>query len=212
MTIPHRRTSRSTCATSPRSRRPLRGRVRAARPRAATVAAAERRSAIDVEVDAVRRRFRVATCAATASSCTARSARAELLEVPRFAAARREEIVGGCLAPMPGIVRAVHVGRRAITSRRVQVLVILEAMKMEHELIAHARRRGARGARRGRADGRSRTRCWWSSTPTMTGATRGEGLRCGRDSNPSTRSAAAPRGSRSTHPQTRNALSARADR
>jgi propionyl-CoA carboxylase alpha chain len=92
--------------------------------------------AIELEVDAVRRAFRVAV----------RDDRvflhgplggAELVELPRFAARGSDDRVGGCLAPMPGIVRQVLV---AIGDRveKGAVMVILEAMKMEHPLVAYA--------------------------------------------------------------------------
>jgi acyl-CoA carboxylase subunit alpha len=102
----------------------------------ATWVAAADDDAIELEVDAVRRRFRVAV----------RDDRvflhgplggAELIEVPRFAARHSDDTVGGCLAPMPGIVRQVLVA----VGDRVEhgaVMVILEAMKMEHPLVAHA--------------------------------------------------------------------------
>jgi propionyl-CoA carboxylase alpha chain len=90
---------------------------------------------LDVEVDGVRRRYDVATggdLVAVHSSLGT----TELAELPRFPARRRDEVAGGCVAPMTGMVRAVHVapGDRV---RRGQVLLVLEAMKMEHELAAH---------------------------------------------------------------------------
>jgi len=59
----------------------------------------------------------------------------ELREVPRFPPPAREELRGGCLAPMPGRVLAV---KRAPGERvaKGEVLVVLEAMKMEHEVAA----------------------------------------------------------------------------
>ncbi len=62
---------------------------------------------------------------------------AELVEIPRFPPARREEIAGGCVAPMPGVVRqvCVAVGDRV---EKGAVLLVLEAMKMDLPLIAHA--------------------------------------------------------------------------
>jgi len=59
----------------------------------------------------------------------------ELREVPRFPAAAGEQVAGGCRAPMPGRILAV----RSAPGERVtkgQVLVVLEAMKMEHEVVA----------------------------------------------------------------------------
>jgi len=59
----------------------------------------------------------------------------ELCEVPRFPPPAREEIRGGCRAPMPGKILAVRVtpGQAVNTG---DTLVILEAMKMEHEVVA----------------------------------------------------------------------------
>jgi propionyl-CoA carboxylase alpha chain len=59
----------------------------------------------------------------------------ELREVPRFAPPLREEVRGGCLAPMPGKILAVRVAVGQ-TVNRGSALVILEAMKMEHEVSA----------------------------------------------------------------------------
>jgi propionyl-CoA carboxylase alpha chain len=59
----------------------------------------------------------------------------ELQEVPRFPPPAREEVRGGCHAPMPGKILAVRVapGERVM---RGATLVVLEAMKMEHEVTA----------------------------------------------------------------------------
>jgi propionyl-CoA carboxylase alpha chain len=59
----------------------------------------------------------------------------ELCEVPRFPPPAREEVRGGCLAPMPGKILAVRV-EPGQAVRRGETLVILEAMKMEHEVVA----------------------------------------------------------------------------
>jgi len=59
----------------------------------------------------------------------------ELREMPRFPPPVRDEVRGGCRAPMPGRILAV----RSAAGERVtqgQVLVVLEAMKMEHEVLA----------------------------------------------------------------------------
>jgi propionyl-CoA carboxylase alpha chain len=60
---------------------------------------------------------------------------ARLVEVPRFPDSADEDDAGSLHAPMPGkILRvAVRVGDRV---REGQVLVVLEAMKMEHSLKA----------------------------------------------------------------------------
>ena len=59
----------------------------------------------------------------------------ELHEVPRFPPPQREDVRGGCHAPMPGKVLALRVeaGQKV---RKGDPLVILEAMKMEHEVVA----------------------------------------------------------------------------
>ena len=51
--------------------------------------------------------------------------------LPRFPGKAEEEVAGGLTAPMPGKIVAVQV---AVGDRveRTQVLVVLEAMKMEH--------------------------------------------------------------------------------
>jgi len=59
----------------------------------------------------------------------------ELHEVPRFPSALREEVHGGCLAPMPGKILAVRVASGQPV-KKGEALVILEAMKMEHEVLA----------------------------------------------------------------------------
>ena len=92
--------------------------------------------AIDVEVDGVRSRFTVAV-AGDAVAVHGPLGTTELVEMPRLPATRRADVAGGCVAPMTGIVRAVHVapGDRV---RKGQVLLVLDAMKMEHELAAQA--------------------------------------------------------------------------
>jgi propionyl-CoA carboxylase alpha chain len=59
----------------------------------------------------------------------------ELHEVPRFPRPASEEAHGGCRAPMPGRVLAVHCAPGDRVTRG-QVLALLEAMKMEHEVRA----------------------------------------------------------------------------
>jgi acetyl-CoA carboxylase biotin carboxylase subunit len=64
----------------------------------------------------------------------------ELRRVPRFPPPAHEEVRGGCLAPMPGKILRVHVAPGDAVARGTP-LVILEAMKMEHEVVApHAGR------------------------------------------------------------------------
>jgi propionyl-CoA carboxylase alpha chain len=90
---------------------------------------------IDLELDGLRRRVAVDARGLLHFARSSLGATA-LEEVPRFAASAQEELAGACVAPMPGVVRDV---RAAVGDRVAKgaVLLILEAMKMEHELIAH---------------------------------------------------------------------------
>ena len=116
-----------------------------------------RPDAIDVEIDGVRRRV----------------PRRDGRRRGRRARAARHQRAGRGAAPSrrPARRRRRRLPRaddRASSARctsrpgdrveKGQVLLVLEAMKMEHELRRAGRRRRARGARRGRADGRSRRR------------------------------------------------------
>jgi propionyl-CoA carboxylase alpha chain len=66
-----------------------------------------------------------------------------LVEAPRFPPPQAEEVVGGLVAPMPGRVVEVAVAEGA-TVARGDLLVIVEAMKMEHRVTApHAGTVGA---------------------------------------------------------------------
>ncbi len=58
-----------------------------------------------------------------------------LVEQPRFPEPGAEQIAGGCVAPMPGkIIKVLVTEGQAVT--KGTVLVILEAMKMEHSVAA----------------------------------------------------------------------------
>ncbi len=89
---------------------------------------------IELEIDGVRRRFRVAMCEdGFLVHGWGSTTRLEL--IPRFPPPRREEIAGGCNAPMPGVIREVRVS----VGERVEpgaILLVLEAMKMEHQIVA----------------------------------------------------------------------------
>ncbi|MFN8642404.1 MAG: biotin/lipoyl-containing protein [Candidatus Binatia bacterium] len=93
-----------------------------------------RADAIALEIDGVRRRFLVAVEGDTTYLHGPLGA-ATLVEQPRFPARAGDELGSGCLAPMPGIVRQVLVqpGDRV---DKGTVMVVLEAMKMEHPLVA----------------------------------------------------------------------------
>jgi propionyl-CoA carboxylase alpha chain len=88
------------------------------------------------EVDNVRRRFRVAHAGHHVWVHGA-GGTSQLERSPRFPPARGEALAGACAAPMTGLVRQVCVapGQRVAAG---EVLVVLEAMKMEHALAAHA--------------------------------------------------------------------------
>ena len=61
-----------------------------------------------------------------------------LTAVPRFPEAERgEAVAGGLVAPMPGTVLAVHAAP-GDTVAQGQLLMIVEAMKMEHRITAPA--------------------------------------------------------------------------
>jgi propionyl-CoA carboxylase alpha chain len=92
--------------------------------------------ALALEVDGVQRRFLVAEDGARVCVHGA-GAGSDLARVPRFPEAVREDATGGFCAPMTGVVREVRVA----AGDRVEagmVLLVLEAMKMEHPLVAHA--------------------------------------------------------------------------
>jgi propionyl-CoA carboxylase alpha chain len=59
----------------------------------------------------------------------------ELLELPRFPVKGKDDIESGLTAPMPGSVLALHV-KPGDTVEQGQLLLILEAMKMEHQITA----------------------------------------------------------------------------
>lgn len=58
-----------------------------------------------------------------------------LVERPRFPDSRRVDISGGLKAPMPGVVRQIAVSPGEVVSKG-QLLLVLEAMKMEHRIVA----------------------------------------------------------------------------
>ena len=59
----------------------------------------------------------------------------ELQELPRFPDSKQVDFTGGLVAPMPGNVTTIHVEEGA-TVEEGQLLLILEAMKMEHRITA----------------------------------------------------------------------------
>jgi len=59
----------------------------------------------------------------------------ELIEKPRYPLVGRSDDAGGLRAPMPGVIRAVWVQPGEAVAKG-QLLVTLEAMKMEHRIVA----------------------------------------------------------------------------
>jgi propionyl-CoA carboxylase alpha chain len=89
---------------------------------------------VDLELDGVRRRFSVLG-GVDAPIVHGPLGTAALNRVPQFPPPRGERMAGGCLAPMTGVIRDI----RVTVGSRVgpgTVLLVLEAMKMEHEMIA----------------------------------------------------------------------------
>ena len=91
---------------------------------------------IVVEIDRVRRRFLVAR-GDQGVVVQSSSGSVVLDPVQRFPKAVREDLAGGCVAPMTGVVRKVCV-TEGDTVKQGELLLVLEAMKMEHQLVAHA--------------------------------------------------------------------------
>jgi len=89
-----------------------------------------------VELDGVRRRFRVATDGGRIF-VHGPDGTTELTRVARFQLSRAEELAGGCVAPMTGIIRKVNVSVGDEVAEGA-VLLVLEAMKMEHQLVTHS--------------------------------------------------------------------------
>ena len=59
----------------------------------------------------------------------------ELDEVPRYPDAEGHDVGGGLMAPMPGVIRSLAVAPGAAVAKG-QLLLVLEAMKMEHRILA----------------------------------------------------------------------------
>jgi acetyl-CoA carboxylase biotin carboxylase subunit len=89
---------------------------------------------LTVELDGVRRTFRVAA-GAHGIVVHGPLGTSTLVPVPRFPPSHGEDLAGGCLAPMTGIIRdvRVQVGDRV---EKGTVMLVLEAMKMEHQMVA----------------------------------------------------------------------------
>jgi acetyl/propionyl-CoA carboxylase alpha subunit len=95
---------------------------------------------VDLEVDGIRRAYsvhRVTADSRTSVFVDGPDGSSSLTEVPRFAGPTAADRGGSLLAPMPGlVVRVLAETGAAVTAG--QPLVVLEAMKMEHEVTAPA--------------------------------------------------------------------------
>ena len=95
---------------------------------------------VDLEVDGIRRAYsvhRVTAGSRTSVFVDGPDGSSSLTEVPRFAGPTAADRGGSLLAPMPGlVVRVLAEAGAAVTAG--QPLVVLEAMKMEHEVTAPA--------------------------------------------------------------------------
>ena len=89
---------------------------------------------IAIALDGVRRRCQIITRDGVHYVHSALGT-SELHEVPRFPPPVREEVRGGCRAPMPGKILTVRV-EAGLAVAKGDTLIILEAMKMEHEVVA----------------------------------------------------------------------------
>jgi propionyl-CoA carboxylase alpha chain len=87
---------------------------------------------IELEIDGVQRTLSV-TSDGLLHWVQGATGEVRLLEVPRFPEPEQERVTGGYVAPMPGKVVAVNVEPGQLVSAG-QVLMILEAMKMEHSI------------------------------------------------------------------------------
>jgi propionyl-CoA carboxylase alpha chain len=92
---------------------------------------------IDLAIDGLRSRYDLARDGARRFVHGPRGA-VELTALPRFPKAARQAASGSLVAPMPGKVLSVHVAQGE-SVRNGQLLLILEAMKMEHRITATLR-------------------------------------------------------------------------
>jgi propionyl-CoA carboxylase alpha chain len=91
--------------------------------------------AVDLEIDGVRRAFRVTPGPGGAVFVQDAHGELRLQELPRFPEPETAEVAGGYSAPMPGKVLDVRVSAGARVAKG-QVLLTMEAMKMELQVTA----------------------------------------------------------------------------
>jgi len=87
---------------------------------------------LDLELDGARRVLAVLTNGHR-SWVQSPSGEVQLVELPRFPEAEVEAVAGGYAAPMPGKIVSVHVAPGEKVNRGT-LLVVMEAMKMEHRI------------------------------------------------------------------------------
>jgi propionyl-CoA carboxylase alpha chain len=89
---------------------------------------------VEARIDGVRARY-VVVAQGDRWHVQGPTGRADLVELSPFPRAGLEQVVGGQAAPMPGSIRvvAVRVGQEVAAG---QMLVVMEAMKMEHTITA----------------------------------------------------------------------------
>ncbi|MEO6196670.1 MAG: biotin carboxylase N-terminal domain-containing protein [Dehalococcoidia bacterium] len=87
---------------------------------------------LDLEIDGIKRQLSV-TSDGLQHWVQSSTGEVALTEVPRFPEQEQEQVAGGYSAPMPGRIVAVHAepGQQV---KAGEVLIILEAMKMEHRI------------------------------------------------------------------------------
>jgi len=89
---------------------------------------------VEMTVNGVHRRYRVSRAGGRHFVDSALGS-TDLIEVDRFPAVEEESAAGSLLAPMPGVVRRVEVAGGEIVAAG-DLLLVLEAMKMEHNVLA----------------------------------------------------------------------------
>jgi acetyl/propionyl-CoA carboxylase alpha subunit len=89
---------------------------------------------IALVVDQIYRTYRIGMSTDTCH-VDSRLGTSELKLTPRFPTHEAEDVVGGCHAPMPGKVLEVRIAI-GDSVRRGDLLVVLEAMKMEHQIVS----------------------------------------------------------------------------
>ncbi|TDB90621.1 biotin/lipoyl-binding protein [Actinomadura sp. KC216] len=93
---------------------------------------------VDLEIDGLRRRYDVHSGSGEMVFVNTAEGQIALRDVPRFPGARKAEEAGSLRSPMPGLVARVLVEDGADVHDG-QPLLVLEAMKMEHQIVASHR-------------------------------------------------------------------------